>query len=104
MSLSPAESAALARFRAGLMPFGERIQSIVLFGSRARGEGHEDSDVDVLVLLQCAARSDTSAIMDLAYAIELDTGVAISPLVRDAASWSAASPLASEIARDGVPL
>jgi len=32
--------------------FGERLIEVRLFGSFARGEAHEDSDVDVLVLVQ----------------------------------------------------
>ena len=31
--------------------FGERLREVRLFGSYARGEAHEDSDVDVLVLI-----------------------------------------------------
>lgn len=31
--------------------FGDRLESIWLYGSRARGERHEESDVDVMVLL-----------------------------------------------------
>ncbi len=31
--------------------FGERLVELRLFGSYARGEAHEDSDVDVLVLI-----------------------------------------------------
>ena len=35
-----------------LLPvFGERLQQVVLFGSVARGQETEDSDVDVLVVL-----------------------------------------------------
>lgn len=31
--------------------FGERLQGVVLYGSEVRGEATEDSDIDVLVLL-----------------------------------------------------
>ncbi len=31
--------------------YGDRLESIVLFGSYARGDFHEDSDVDYLVVL-----------------------------------------------------
>jgi predicted nucleotidyltransferase len=32
--------------------YGERIERVVLFGSRARGDAHEDSDYDVAVFLR----------------------------------------------------
>ena len=31
--------------------YGTRLKEVVLFGSRARGESHEQSDYDVLVIL-----------------------------------------------------
>ena len=36
--------------RRALERYGDEIESIILFGSVARGEGKEDSDVDVLVI------------------------------------------------------
>lgn len=32
--------------------FGERLHGVVLYGSEARGEAHDDSDIDVLMLLE----------------------------------------------------
>ena len=32
--------------------YGERLRAVVLYGSRARGEGAEDSDIDTLVVLR----------------------------------------------------
>ena len=36
--------------RRALEGYGDRVESIILFGSVARGEGKEDSDVDILVI------------------------------------------------------
>ncbi len=36
--------------------FGERLEAVWLYGSRARGERHEESDVDVMVVV--GERSD----------------------------------------------
>ena len=48
--LLPHESAALAELAAWVRArFGARVHAISLFGSRARGEGNEESDLDVLV-------------------------------------------------------
>lgn len=54
-SLSRDERALLERFVQRLTEhWGERLHAVWLFGSRARGEppAHEDSDVDVLVLVE----------------------------------------------------
>jgi uncharacterized protein len=41
------------RFRAALDEmYGERLERVVLFGSRARGDAHEDLDYDVAVFLR----------------------------------------------------
>ncbi len=31
---------------------GKNVDSIILYGSRARGDAHEDSDIDILVVLK----------------------------------------------------
>src|SRR5258707_12036192 len=36
--------------------YGDRIERVVLFGSRARGDAHEASDYDVAVFLKAAGR------------------------------------------------
>ena len=42
----------LARFRAALdRLYGDRIEHVVLFGSRARGDAQPDSDYDIAVFL-----------------------------------------------------
>jgi uncharacterized protein len=40
----------LVRFRSALEAlYGDRIERVVLFGSRARGDAHPESDYDVAV-------------------------------------------------------
>ena len=62
---------------------GEHLVEVRLFGSEARGEATEESDIDVLVVVQ----PDTSRvpledrIIDLAFDVNLDRGVYISPRV-----------------------
>lgn len=51
-SLPPWLSAATRRLEAGLRElYGQRFQGLLLFGSYARGEADEGSDVDLLLLL-----------------------------------------------------
>lgn len=57
------------------------IHAIILFGSRARGEGHEESDVDVLVLFNEESYPLKIKIWDYAHKVFCETDIAISPLV-----------------------
>lgn len=82
--LSPAVSAALARFREALARrFGSRLREVVLFGSHARGEAHEESDVDVLVVVDDLTEPERTEVIDMSYYAEdreADAWVGLSPL------------------------
>jgi uncharacterized protein len=89
--------------------FGQRLVSIRLFGSYARGNATADSDVDCLILLDRVDRADDRAVTDLAADLVWQIGgVVISPLAMSAADfevWKARerrTPL--EIERDGIAL
>lgn len=51
--MPPALTTALAEARQKLeVLYGDRLRHVVLFGSQARGKADEESDVDVLVVLE----------------------------------------------------
>jgi predicted nucleotidyltransferase len=53
MSAPPYDDPALRRFRSALADaYGDRIESVILFGSRARGDATPESDYDVAVFLR----------------------------------------------------
>jgi uncharacterized protein len=80
--LSPAEKDLLSAFKAELSErFGSRLATVVLFGSRSRGEGRDDSDLDVLVAIRAGSRSDRRAVLDLAADLSVERGLVMSPLV-----------------------
>lgn len=63
--LLPRERKALEELRTWLEGrFGPRLREVVLFGSRARGEGNEDSDLDATQpftpFAPCCSRGDWS--------------------------------------------
>lgn len=68
------------RLRAELSP---NMVDLRLFGSEARGEAGPDSDIDVLVVVQPgAARAQLDdSIIDIAFDVNLQFGVYISPRV-----------------------
>ena len=53
MTALPTDDLVLRRYKAALEGlYGDQIDRIVLFGSRARGDGHADSDCDIAVFLK----------------------------------------------------
>lgn len=70
-SLPAGVSHALDRFARSLRDrFGSRVSEIVLFGSHARGEATEESDVDVLVTIDEMTHEERVEVIDLATATD----------------------------------
>src|SRR3954452_12245935 len=102
----------LKRFRAALDEmYGDRLERVVLFGSKARGDAGEDSDYDIAVFLKDLKEGD----LDTRWR-ELDRlGHLRSPILIDTEAFIAAKPypagayrnptsLMGEIRRDGIDL
>jgi predicted nucleotidyltransferase len=103
--LSGLESVALADFTVGVRTvFGNRVVRIALFGSRARGEGRDDSDLDVLVLVRHLSRAERRFVQDRAFGVGLARRLVLSPLVVDEATWRDDLPLGRIIAKEGMAL
>jgi hypothetical protein len=67
--------------------FGPRLRALTLFGSRARGAGRGDSDLDVLVLVDGLTRTERRDILDWGADAIVHWGLVLSPLVTDSANW-----------------
>lgn len=109
MALLPSESRALSAYTTWLRQrFGERLRELVLFGSRARSEAHEDSDVDLLVVIDDLDDGEGREIAHAAGDILTEYDVLVSPLTlsseRMAHLRAHRRRIAIEIERDGVPL
>lgn len=109
ISLTPQEKKAVEEFRERVKRvFGPQVKEMRLFGSRARGEGDESSDVDVLILLDVADAKDRGQIFEIAADILLEYEIDISPLVMSEAHFSDMRRrerlLPLEIEREGVVL
>ena len=80
--LSPTEQQALLEFVQLLKEqFNGRVRSALLFGSKARGEGPQDSDLDVLVVVDSDDWRVHKQIRYLAADICLEYGLNLSPRV-----------------------
>jgi len=87
---------ALARFAHDVRQhYGERVQGLYLFGSRARGDHRPDSDVDVAVVLAdgaWTAWAERWTLNRMAYEPGLDSGLFIQVWVFSESHWNDASP------------
>jgi len=85
LPIAPAVARALDRFQESLeRTFGNRLREFVLYGSQARGTANEESDVDVLIVIDELSERERVVAIDLAYdanAVEREIWVGISPLV-----------------------
>jgi uncharacterized protein len=85
------------------------IDELVLYGSVARGEADDESDVDLLVILkQPADRQVEDEISRTIFHINLGHDTTLSALVVDREKWDhgmiSAMPIHYEIEEDGIPL
>ena len=107
MAASLTEDPVLARFRVALGAlYGDRIARVILFGSRARGDAHRDSDYDVAVFLkECPDRwAELHRLADLRVQLIDDTGAFFDILPYPAAAYGERTPLMREIRREGADL
>ncbi len=103
--LSPLEIMAISAFTRSVRErFGARVERLSLFGSRARGEGRDESDLDLFIAIRGMTRDDRREVIDAAADVGVEHGLALSPLVVDPSTWREDLPIAGNIARDGVPL
>lgn len=109
--MAPPVRAAIERFHAAVREhFQQRLAEFVLFGSQARGDAHEESDVDILVVIDSLTEAERKLVFDFAYDAGAcgDELIILSPLPYSTAQVQDLRQrerrLMAEIDRDGVPL
>src|SRR5258707_11198866 len=96
----------LARFRAALDEiYGDEIERVVLFGSRARGDARPDSDYDVAVFLRSLPDRwpELDRLAMLRVSLLDETGAFFDARPYAAAAYAERTPLMHEI-RQGLEL
>lgn len=93
----------------GLKPlFPQGSMEAILFGSYARGDADEESDIDVMILVDSSRQEiseKTWQIGDVAAELLLNNGVMVSPVVENRAYFqknAALLPLYQNVVREGV--
>ena len=88
--------------------YGNNLGQVILFGSRARGEGDEESDIDMAVIITAGDRHVRRELLDLATEIWLETGIKISPLILSSEEFETLSRMGmgiiATIQKEGIKL
>ena len=98
----------LAELKKGLTElYGQRLKALILFGSYARGDYREGSDLDVLVVLNDFERGpiELDRTDDLIGNLSLEYLITISPLFMREKDWLMADkPVLRNVRVEGVPV
>ncbi len=107
LNLRPNERAAIEA-AAALLRERLPVTQVILFGSKARGDDHEDSDIDVLLLTQHRFSWDERhQVTRLLSPVEAEFNVFFGTVEISVDDWYhgiyQVMPLRDEVDRDGVP-
>lgn len=107
--LAPHEQEAVKTFLSRLWTYyPDRVLKAILFGSKARGDSHPDSDIDILLIVDSDEWRFQHAISDLASDVSLEYGVLVGPRVIGQAHWDEIArdrfSLYENVTREGIPL
>ena len=90
--------------------YGDKLNKIVLYGSYARGDYHEDSDVDVMILLDVAKEalgSTRNAVIDMTYDFNYQKSIDIMPVIQCKSLfhyWEKVLPFYRNVNSEGIVL
>ena len=108
MAAKPPNDPVLDRFRTAVTQiYGDRLERVVLFGSRARGDAQPDSDYDVAVFLHDMPDrfAEMNRLADVAPGILYSEGRFIHAMPYKADAYNdARMPLMHEIRAEGIDL
>ena len=86
--------------------FPGQVEEFIIFGSKARGDDHPDSDLDVLIVTRDWDRQLTKEIRSLGHSLAMPIGAIPSILIYSKEEWMErgrdGSPFYRAVVRDGV--
>jgi predicted nucleotidyltransferase len=105
MSLPIAHDTILRHFRAKLYEtYGSRLDRVVLFGSRARGDARPDSDYDIAVFIDTPGSfwEEVDRLVELETDLLYDTGTVVNAIPFAPTAWDDRTSLMREIRHQGI--
>ena len=90
--------------------YGSHLKKVILYGSYARGDNHEGSDVDIMVLVdldEAEIKKKRNILSDKTYDINYDNDVMIMPIVQNIDffnKWINSYPFYNNVNNEGVEL
>ena len=88
--------------------FGEKLNSVIVYGSYARGDYNESSDIDVMILVSLSdeeIKDLEDVIYDSSFDLEMKYGKVLSPIIKNYdffEYWSDTLPFYQNIKAEGV--
>lgn len=88
--------------------FGDDLKSIIVYGSYARGDFDDNSDIDVMILVTLSEdeiKQVENNIYDSAFDLELKYGKVLSPIIKNQSFfeyWSDTLPFYRNVKTEGV--
>ena len=65
---------------------GDNLTKVIVYGSYARGDYRDNSDVDIMILVKMSdeeIKAVKNDIYDLAFDVEMSTGIELSPIIKN---------------------
>ena len=90
--------------------FGGHLNKVIVYGSYARGDYKKNSNVDIMILVDLSEteiKKFENRVYDVAFEIEMDTGVDISPVIKNKDQfeyWMDTLPYYKNVKEEGVTI
>ena len=98
----------LTAFLCGISSVGGEVVELFLYGSRARGDHHPDSDYDVFVVLQERTRDTIDTLYDAVVDVVCESGSLVSLKIVSREQFRRLvverNPLVANVLHEGIPL
>ena len=107
LTLEPEEQTWLDEYRTALLEkYADVVRRMVVYGSKARGDAREDSDLDILLLVADEAADQERQLRRIGYDLAAATPIAPSIMAYTEGEWDTLKELRSayraSVERDGV--
>ena len=90
--------------------YGSHLKDVILYGSYARGDYNEESDIDIIILLDLTdeeIKSHRKNLSDLTFNTNIDNDIDIKPIAKNIdhfEKWVMNYPFYANVRREGISL